>query len=122
MKLKNAYESGDLLGTLNEDVLVKGKDTSLLDVKIPIVSEKKMPRIFHVSGEHGAYELVYKNSEVSDYEAYRNSLSNSGFECVQEYAKEGNTFSVYRQNEVEVTVDYFGKTKELAVIVDKPKY
>lgn len=122
MKLEKAYESGDIYGTLSEEVLVKGRDTALLDAKIPIVSEKKMPRIFHVSGVHGAYELVYKNSEASDYEAYGSSLSESGFECVQEYSKEGNTFSVYRQGGVEVTVDYFGKTKELAVIVDKPKY
>lgn len=122
MKLEKAYESGDTYGTLSEEVLVKGRDTALLDAKIPIVSEKKMPRIFHVSGVHGAYELVYKNSEASDYEAYGSSLSESGFECVQEYAKEGNTFSVYRSGGVEVTVDYFGKTKELVVIVDKPKY
>ena len=81
-----------------------------------------MPRIFRVSGVHGAYELLYKNTEIAEYDEYRKTLSDSGFECVQEYNKDSNSFSVYRLDGTEVTVDYFGRTKELAVIVDKPKY
>ncbi|MBO5701627.1 MAG: MBL fold metallo-hydrolase [Clostridia bacterium] len=122
LKLQNAYGAGDTLGTINDEILIKGKDTALLDCAVPHFSLTKMPRIFHVSGVHGAYELLYKNTDVAEYDAYRKTLSDSGFECLQEYSKESNTFSVYRKDGVEVTVDYFGKTKEFAVIIDKPKY
>ena len=121
LKLKKAYEAGDTSGTLGEDVLLKGKDTDLLDFRLPHFSLTKMPRVFRVSGARGAYELLYKNTEAADTDSYRKTLLDAGFELVQERAGDGNSFFVYRSGEVEVTVDYFGKTKELAVIVDKPK-
>lgn len=122
LKLQTACGAGDSLGTINDEILIKGKDTALLDCAIPHFSLTKMPRIFHVSGAHGAYELIYKNTEKEEYDTYRKTLSDSGYECVQEYNKENNSFCVYRKEGTEITVDLFGKTKELAVIVDKPKY
>jgi ribonuclease BN (tRNA processing enzyme) len=121
-KLQSAYDKGDLLGAVCEDILLNGKDTTMLDCAIPHFSLKEMPRIFHVSGVHGAYELLYKNTGKEEYDAYCRTLADSGYGLAQGYNKESNSFSVFRKDGVEITVDYFGKTKELAVIVDKPKY
>ena len=122
LKLKKAYEAGDVLGSVGEEILLEGKDTTLIDADIPIFSPVLMPRIFRVSGEHGAYTLCYKNTDAEDGKAYEKILADSGFECIQSSEKDGNRFSVYRSNGVEITLDYWGKTKEMALIVDKPKY
>ena len=35
LKLQNAYGAGDTLGTINDEILIKGKDTALLDCAVP---------------------------------------------------------------------------------------
>ncbi len=122
MKLKKTYEAGDTLGTLTEDVLVNGVDSSMLDVQIPIYSLTRMPRIYHVQGARGAYELCFKDSFESDWSRYIDVLKLDGFSLIQQSSNSDANFAVLKKDGVEVTVDYWHATKELAVIIDKPAY
>ncbi len=122
MKLKKTYDAGDVLGTLGADVLVSGTDTSMLDADIPHFSLTRMPRIYHISGARGAYELCFKDSGASDWTAYIEKLTENGFELIQKNENSDASFAMLRRNGEEVTVDYWHNTKELAVLVDKPSY
>ncbi len=122
MKLKKTFDSGDALGTLSEDVLVSGADTSMLDANIPHFSLTRMPRIYNISGARGAYELCFKNSEIADMSAYLEKLAANGFELIQKKENADASFAVMKKEGVEITVDFWTKTRELAVLIDKPAY
>lgn len=122
MKLKKTFDAGDTLGKLSEDVLVNGADTSMLDADIPQFSPSRMPRIYSISGARGAYELCFKNSGIADMTAYLGKLASNGFELIQKNENADASFAVMKKDGVEITVDFWTKTKELAILIDKPAY
>lgn len=122
LKLKNAAEAGDALGTLTSDIELKGVDTSLLNAEIPQLSPMQMPWIYHIQGANGAYELCFKESSGEDWSNYITLLTENGYSLIQRSENADASFVVLKKDEIEVTVDYWHATEELAVLIDKPEY
>ena len=122
LKLKKAVDSGNTDGELTEDILFVGYDSSMLDAEIPHFSLTRMPRIYNVQGARGAYELSFKDVLVYDSNAYVSRLTEQGYSVVQQSATSEFIFTVLEKDGTMITVDYWKKTYELAVIVDKPSY
>jgi len=122
LKLKSAFDAGDKAGKLGEEVFVSGIDTSILDFEVPHFSLTRMPRIYHISGARGAYELCFKNSTESDWKGYTELLTENGFSLIQRCESVQAKFAVLKKEGVEITVDYWYETNELAVMIDKPSY
>ncbi len=91
-------------------------------LQIPHFALTQMPWIYNVQGARGAYELCFKDSGEVDWNNYIDILKNSGFSLIQQSANKDACFAVLKKEGVEVTVDYWHATKELAVIIDKPSY
>ncbi len=120
MKLKSAFDSGDTLGLITEDILINGADTSMLDASIPQLSPGRMPRIYHIAGARGAYELCFKNSTIEDYKAYSSLLAENGYESVQKTDGADASFEVFRGDGIEVTLAFWHATSEFVAMIDKP--
>lgn len=120
MRLKSAFDAGDTVGFITDDILINGADTSMLDASIPQFSPSRMPRIYHIAGARGAFELSFKDSSVSDFEAYTEMLKINGFAEVQSFSGKDACFAVFTKESVEVTVNLWNKTGELLILVDKP--
>ena len=120
MRLESSFAAGDTLGTLSEDLIVSGKESGVMEADIPQYSPTQMPWLFRIQGARGAYELCFKSSKISDWKAYCELLSSSGFEEMQKNENADASFAVYVKDGVEVTVDFWQATGELVILVDKP--
>ena len=122
LKLKKTYESGNTEGELTEAILFIGYNSSLIDAEIPHFSLTRMPRIYNVQGARGAYELYFKDTAPEEWSNYCTALKENGYSLLQQNKGTDANFAVFKKDGVEITVDYWHSTKELAVIIDKPSY
>lgn len=122
MRLKKSFDSGDVEGKITAEVLVKGVDSAIIDAEVPHFSLNRMPVIYHIAGARGAYELCFKDSSADDWSAYVSKLTDEGFSLIQKNENVDASFAVLGKNGIEITVDYWTATKELAILVDKPSY
>lgn len=122
LKLKKAVDSGNTDGELTEDILFVGYNSSMLDAEIPHFSLTRMPRIYNVQGARGAYELCFKDTAPEECNRYISVLTENGYSLLQQNSNSDASFAVLRKDGVEITVDYWHATQDLAVIIDKPSY
>lgn len=122
LRLEKAYDAGNTEGEITEEMLFTGYNSSLLDAEIPHFSLTRMPRIYNVQGARGAYELYFKDTSAEEWNDYCTGLKESGYTLLQQDKSTDANFAVFKKDGVEVTVDYWHATKELAVIIDKPAY
>ncbi len=120
MKLEKSFSAGDTVGTLTEEWELDGKDASLLDAAVPNFAPTQMPWLYHVQGARGAYELCFKSSTLADWNGYIGILQENGFEIQGKTENYDASFAVLLKDGLEITVDFWNKTGELIVIVDKP--
>jgi L-ascorbate metabolism protein UlaG (beta-lactamase superfamily) len=120
MRLKKAYESGDIAGMISDELLINGIDSSMLDAEVPQFSPNRMPRIYHIAGDRGAYELCFKNSSIDDFNSYSALLTENKFVSAQKTDSEDASFAVFRKDGIEITLAFWKTTAEFVAMVDKP--